>query len=62
MSALGWVADGIARAEAAGGIRLERYIRPGFTGGPAVRRVPQDETGGGPIEVDPEPPYEDDDG
>lgn len=39
MSDLGWRADGIERAKAAGGIELERYTRPGFTGGPAVRRT-----------------------
>jgi hypothetical protein len=56
VSSLGWIADGIARAEAAGGVKLERYYRPGFTGGPAVREVPEGNAGGGPIEVDPEPP------
>lgn len=39
---LGWRADGIARALAAGGVELELYRRPGFTGGLAVRRVPGD--------------------
>jgi hypothetical protein len=34
---LGCTADGIERAIAAGGVVLERYHRPGFTGGPAVR-------------------------
>lgn len=39
MSDLGWKADGIERAEAAGGVTLEVYRRPGFTGGQkAVRR------------------------
>lgn len=37
---LGWTADGIERAEAAGGITLEVYQRPGFTGGRAVRVRP----------------------
>lgn len=37
MSDVGWRADGIARARAAGGLDLERYRRPGFTGGEAVR-------------------------
>jgi hypothetical protein len=32
MSDLGWRADGIARALAAGGIQLETYRRPGFAG------------------------------
>lgn len=35
---LGWRADGIARALAAGGVELELYRRPGFTGGTGVRR------------------------
>jgi hypothetical protein len=38
MSDLGWRADGIDRAKAAGGVELEVYTRPGFTGGKAVRR------------------------
>lgn len=38
MSDLGWRADGITRAKAAGGIELETYRRPGFTGGVGVRR------------------------
>jgi len=38
MSDLGWRADGIERARAAGGIELELYRRPGFIGGFAVRR------------------------
>lgn len=39
MSDLGWRADGIARAKAAGGIELERYRRPGFAdAGVGVRR------------------------
>jgi len=38
MSDLGWKADGIARARAAGGIELERYRRPGFRSEIAVRR------------------------
>jgi hypothetical protein len=37
MSDVGWRADGIARARAAGGVDLELYRRPGFTGGQAVR-------------------------
>lgn len=39
MSDLGWRADGMARARAAGGIDLDLYRRPGFTGGMAVRRA-----------------------
>ena len=61
MSDLGWRADGIARARAAGGIDLELYRRPGFTGGLGVRRVAE---GGGyatsSLQIDPEP-YEDSD-
>lgn len=38
MSDLGWRADGIARAKAAGGVELEVYTRPGFRGERAVRR------------------------
>lgn len=60
---LGWRADGIDRALAAGGVPLEVYRRPGFTGGKAVRR--SDTYGGGsgfPIESDPEPYHLDDRG
>lgn len=62
-SSLGWVADGIERAEAAGGVTLEVYRKPGFTGGQkAVRRFTSGGGSGFPIEVDPEPwEYEDDD-
>lgn len=42
VSDLGWRADGIARAEAAGGVTLERYRRPGFHQGPGVRKRPGD--------------------
>lgn len=62
MSDIGWRADGIARAEATGGVVFERYRRPGFTGGPAVRVVPPTLAGGSGFEVwsDPEPDeYED---
>lgn len=55
MSSLGWVADGIERAEAAGGVTLEVYRKPGFTGG--QKSVRPYTSGGGcgyPIEVDPE--------
>lgn len=41
---LGWRADGIERATAAGGVWLEVYQRPGFTGGKGIRRA---ERGGG---------------
>jgi hypothetical protein len=56
MSDLGWRADGIARARAAGGVELERYRVPGFTGGMGVRRVTQDVNVQGYLELDPEPP------
>lgn len=54
LSDLGWRADGIERAIAAGGVPLETYRRPGFTGGKAVRRA--DLSGGGcgfPVLADP---------
>lgn len=49
---LGWRADGIERATAAGGVPLETYRRPGFTGGLAVRRADGQGAGGG-IPMDP---------
>jgi hypothetical protein len=58
MSDLGWRADGISRAEAAGGWTLERYLRPGFTGGPAVRRLREDVAGGAGVPL--ADPYPDD--
>jgi hypothetical protein len=62
MSDLGWRADGIARAEAAGGITLETYRRPGYTGGTAVRRSFEGAGGSGfPIDTDPWPDEYDDD-
>ena len=45
MSDLGWRADGISRALAAGGVPLERYHRPGFARQVGVRR--SDTYGGG---------------
>lgn len=60
MSDLGWRADGIERARAAGGIDLDVYRRPGFTGGIAVRRGIQPAGGSGlPINSDPEPEGDD---
>ena len=62
MSDVGWRADGIARAEALGGLVIERYCRPGFTGGPSVRVLAPSLAGGSGFEVwaDPEPDeYED---
>lgn len=40
MSDLGWRADGIARAIASGGVVLEKYRKPGFSGNDGVRLVP----------------------
>jgi hypothetical protein len=47
MADLGWRADGIERARAAGGVELEVYRRPGFTGGKAVRRSTEGGAGAG---------------
>lgn len=62
MSDLGWRADGIDRARAAGGVELEVYRRPGFVRGKAVRRSETNGGGAGiPLdpcwsdEVDPDP-------
>lgn len=56
MSDLGWRADGIERAIAAGGIELEVYHRPGFTGRRSVRKVTTGGAGSGfPIDHDPDP-------
>ena len=58
MSDLGWRADGISRALAAGGVPLEVYRRPGFTGTTGVRR--SDTYGGGcgfDIDYDPDPEH-----
>lgn len=46
---LGWRADGITRARNAGGLELELYRRPGFTGGPAVRRSVEGSHGSGTV-------------
>lgn len=62
MSDLAWRADGIERARAAGGVDLELYRRPGFTGGIAVRRSSDGAGGAGvPIDLDPEPYWDEDD-
>lgn len=60
---LKWVADGIASAEAAGGITLKTYRRPGFAGGVGVRRVSDGavQAVGWEVELDPEPYDEDTD-
>ena len=58
MSDLGWRADGISRALAAGGVPLETYRKPGFTGTTGVRR--SDTYGGGygfDIDHDPDPEH-----
>lgn len=55
MSDLGWRADGIARARAAGGVELETYRRPGFAGGRAVRRVRSEVASGFGFEVGTDP-------
>ena len=56
MSSLGWQADGIERAEAAGGVTLERYRRVGFAAGQGVRQRRADgyAVSGFPIDLDPE--------
>lgn len=62
MASLRWIADGIEAAEAAGGITLESYHRPGFTGGRGVRRSSDGISATGfEIETDPDP-YEDEAG
>jgi hypothetical protein len=57
VSDISWRADGIAKAEAAGGVILEPYRRPGFTGGPAIRTLGPNLAGGSGFEVwsDPDP-------
>jgi hypothetical protein len=53
---LAWVADGIERAERCGGVPLETYRKPGFTGGSiGVRRARGIYAEGFEIESDPEP-------
>lgn len=60
MSDLGWRAEGIERALAAGGVELEVYRRPGFVAGTGVRRPNVGDGGSGfSIESDPEPYDED---
>jgi hypothetical protein len=57
VASLRWIADGIEDAKRAGGVELERYWRPGFTGGPAVRATPVVGLHASAIEIteDPEP-------
>lgn len=53
MSDLGWRADGIDSARAAGGVELELYRRPGFLAGKAVRRSEVNYGGSGvPADLD----------
>lgn len=56
MSDMRWRAEGIADAEKVGGVTLEVYRAPGFTGGLAIRRS-SDGTYASGFEVasDPEP-------
>jgi hypothetical protein len=57
MSDIGWRADGIRRALAAGGVELEVYRLPGFIGGTGVRRAAEGTRAEGfPVDSDPEPP------
>jgi hypothetical protein len=57
----GWRAEGIARARAIGGVDLEVYRRPGFTGDLAVRVLTRDLSTSHGIWLDSEPPDEDGD-
>jgi hypothetical protein len=59
VSDIGWRAEGIERARAAGGVDLDVYHRPGFTGGIAVRRAGEPVYVPG-IPVDPDPRPDDD--
>ena len=60
MSRLRWVADGIERAKAAGGVELEVYRRPGFIQTMGVRVIRENVSGGSGVYLDPEPDdYED---
>lgn len=55
MSDVGWRADGIARARAAGGVDLDRYRRPGFVAGYGVRVTSSDPSGGSGFDVEADP-------
>lgn len=62
MSDIGWRAEGIERAEAAGGVTLELYRRPGFVRSYAVRRISGDLASGSAFEIQADPnPQEDPD-
>lgn len=57
VSDVGWRAEGIRRARAAGGVDLELYRRPGFVGSVEVRISGGDvHVEGYGIDSDPEPP------
>lgn len=55
MTDLGWRAEGIERAIAAGGIPLETYRRPGFTASKGVRRSDVNGPGSGSYIAEPWP-------
>lgn len=60
MSDLGWRAERIARAKAAGGVELETYRRPGFTGAVAGRRSEASASAEGfEVWTDPDPEEDD---
>lgn len=47
MSDLEWIAEGLELARACGGVDLDVYVRPGFTGGLAVRKASSNIEGSG---------------
>ena len=62
MSDLGWRADGIARALAAGGVVIELHRVPGFARGLEARSLSSEASGGGSgVQLDPDPYYDEDD-
>jgi hypothetical protein len=62
VSSLRWIADGIEVAERAGGVVLDQARCPGFVDRTKVKRRSQGDLqiSGFPLEVDPDPPEEDD--
>jgi hypothetical protein len=60
MSDLGWRAEGIERAEAAGGVTLEVYWRPGFIRTRDIRRLRGGLDGGAGFQIDADPEPNDD--